>query len=580
MNALTSITNDIRTAAHRTRFRQRFFPRAGLTVTAMVLAIGVCVSSLRAQPPAVSTFRPVPAGPPRLMSPGIPVGGSPAGAVPIRRPLLPGSMTPIPNAEVSTHQRLVQLAAGHPVCVVVGEGLASEFVKTVTKDEGPFQDFVMGAQIRGTQKTRARTGLDFTPHADTARMLFVLKGVTENDTIAQLPRAAVHSAGSFEFEMTKQIEFNGRHLRTWSPSAYMTIRQQNLGAATSVSNIPLLGPLANNIVLNVADQRKPVSEGIAAQRVTQQVAPQFNSNLDEVLAKLNAQLQGNWTQKLSGLGVLPSRISTSTTQDALLCGLDFQAPLAEAADASGRQPLATGKKTPTVLVTRQLIPGSKPQYGADPVLEAPAPYSLDALSLRDRACVLIHASLLEDLVERFHLGGREITDTQLMRLLGTAPADVKGDAPQLYTLILAKENPLFLIIDDGELFIEARVAIRPVIGPELPVQVIQIAMRPELTADQIRLKPVVHSVQPLQTDDKGQAASPMTAMIKQMLDQRLKEFSFQRSFAVSRQGDRGSFPIRIQSLTLVEGWLTATIDSPETSNPASTALDDVESTVQ
>jgi len=544
--------------------------RMSMVGSALMLTLGVVISfapsPLSAQPPAVSALRPSP-GAGLAAGRRAPLGAVPPGAMPIRPPVPPaGMVSPVASVtpEISTHQRLVQIASGHPVCIVVGEGLASEFVGTVTEDEGPFQDFVMGAQVHGTQKTKAHTALDFTPNPDVARMLFVLKGMTENDTIAQLPRAAVHSAGTFEFEMTKQIEFNGRNLRTWSPSAFMKIHQQNLGASTSVSNIPLLGPLANNIVLNVADQRKPVSEGIAAQRVTQQVAPQFNSNLDQVLAKLNEQLQGSWSSKMASVGMTPSRVSTTTTHDALLCGLDFQAALAEAADSSGRQKLSSKSRVPTVLVTRQLIPGLSPRYGADPDLEAPAPYSLDSKTLRDRACLLVHASLIQHLVDRFHLAGREMTDTQLMRVLGTVPADVKGNDPQLYTLILDKDTPLFAIIDDGELFLEIRVAIRPVIGPELPTQVVQLSIRPELTDEQIRIKPVVHSVQPLQVDGKGQAASPLTAMIRQMLDQRLKEFTFQRSYHLSRQEGQSSFPITIQSLTLVEGWLSATIVSTET----------------
>jgi len=562
MNALSSIATLFPGIGMPLSRRTR---RYGFVSACLVLTLGLGgvhpgnPRALAQSPPPA--LRPIPRNPlppgssrspmlPPLRS-SVPMRGVPLTAQPVSRPTPP----------VSTHQRLVELASGHPVCLVVGEGLASEFVGTVTVDEGPFKDYVMGAMVQGVQKTRAKTGLDFTPSADAARMLFVLKGVTENDTVAQVQRASVHSAGTFEFEMTKQIEFNGYNLRTWSPSAFMKIRQQNLDAASPVSNVPLLGPLAKNIILNVADQRKPVSEGIAAQRVTQQVAPQFNSKLDDILAKLNEQLHGPVQKQMGDVGMLPSQISTTTTQDALLCGLEFRPPLAAAADASGKQPLNGNSRVPTKLVTRQLIAAPELQYAAEPGLAAPTPYSLDSKSLRDRGCVLIHASFVEDLVERFHLAGREITDTQLMRWLGTPPADVQGNAPQLYTILLAEKNPLFVIIDDGEIFIEIHAGIRPVVGPELPVQMIQIAVRPQLTDEQIVIKPTVYAVEAF--DKSGvQSASPLTVMIQKLLEQHLPQLTLQRNYEISRQQGRASFPIRIQSLTMVESWLSVTIETP------------------
>jgi len=530
-----------------------------LSITAGALANGTSACA-QFPPPGQMPIRPTMSQNPA--SRGMPGPTGPA-AVP--------KVSPAP--QISTHQRLVQLATRHPVCIVVGEGLASSFVSTITQEEGPFQDVIMGAQVRGTQKTKAHTLLDFTPNNDAAKMLFVLKGTTENETIAQVQRAAVRSAGTFEFEMTKQIEFNGQNIRTWSPSAFMTIHQQNLGAATPVSNVPLLGPLANNIVLNVADQRKPMSEGIAAQRVTQQVAPQFNSNLDKVLAKLNDQLHGPYLTTMAQAGMLPSRVSTTTTQDAMLCGLEFQAPLAAAADASGMQPLSIRPRTPTWLVTRRLVPRTSPQFGAEPEMEAPVPYSLDTRTLRDRACLLIHASLAESLAERFHLAGREFTDTELMRLLGTTSPSDSGNAAKLYTLILDSKNPVFATFDNGEILLSIRLGIRPVLGPELPMHIIQLAVRPQLTADKIVLKPEVRSVEPAVKNQSGALGASATTLIRQAIEQRMQEYSFLRDYEISRQAGRESFPITIQSVTLVDGWLTATIEQPEL--PQSANADEV-----
>lgn len=521
---------------------------------AIVLALGGAEAQAQPQPqyrPPVSVFRPYGA-------PMFPGNVPPArGPRPVATPV-----STAPPPAVSTHQRILQLAAEHPFCIVVGESLASRIIGTQTVDEGPFQDFLMGAQLKGVQKTQARTYIDFTPDVSAAKMVYVLKGVTANDTVAQLPQASVRSAGTFHFEMTKQIEFNGESIRTWSPSAFMKIRQENIGAETRMSNVPLLGPLANNIVLNVADQRKPISEGIAAQRVTQQIAPKFNSTLDEELAKLNQQLQGPLKDRVAQVKMTPSRISTLTTDDALLCGLEFM-PTLEGLGNNPLKPVKQTRKTRTLLVTRQLVPGPSPLSSGSRI-EAPIPYSLDTQTLADRACVLVHASLVQNLADRFELGGREIPDTQLSNLFnpGQATAGEKT-GPQMFTVILDQDEPIQAFVDNGELIVEVRMVIRPIFGPEIPTQAVRLSVRPQMSESEILLDAELISVEPVDaTAASGSKSNPTSLLIRQAIEQRLNDITIPRDFLIPRQQDGKTFPIRIQNLTLVDGWMTAIIESP------------------
>lgn len=541
-----------------------------LLLSAIVLVVGGAEAFAQYRPP-VSVFRPY--GTP--MFPGtVPPGQIPRPQIP--RPVATPVSTATPPA-VSTHQRILQLASEHPFCIVVGETFASRILGSQTVDEGPFEDFLMGAQLKGVQKTRARTYVDFTPDVSAAKILYVLKGVTANDTVAQLPQASVRSAGTFHFEMTKQIEFNGESIRTWSPSAFMTIKQENIGAATTMSHVPLLGPLANNIVLNVAEQRKPISEGIAAQRVTQQIAPKFNSRLDEELAKLNQQLHGPLKERIASVKMTPSRISTLTTDDAFLCGLEFLSTLDES-DNNPVKAVKQSRRTRTLLVTRQLIPGPSPLSSGERI-EAPIPYSLDTHTLADRACVLIHASLVQNLADRFGLGGREIPDTQLSNLFNPMGADGAKTGPQMFTVILDEEEPIQAFVDHGELIVEVRMSIRPIIGPEIPTQAVRISVRPQMSESEILLDAELVSVEPVNaTESNGAKANPMALLIRQAIEQRLNDITIPRDYLIPRQEEgKLPFPIRIQNLTLVDGWITATIESPAPSLDRSTQAElDVE----
>ncbi|WP_437187729.1 hypothetical protein SH668x_001136 [Planctomicrobium sp. SH668] len=476
----------------------------------------------------------------------------------------PVVVTPVPvpvqvnRPTLSTQQALIDLASRHEVCMVVGEDFASRYIGSRTVEEGPFQDFVMGAQLSGVQKTNAQTTVDFLADQNAARMLVVLKGQTENDTVAQVRQSAVRSAGVFFFEMTKQVEFNGGTFTTWSPSASISINQRNLGAATPVSNIPLLGPLANNIALNVAEQQKPMSENFAAHRVTQQIAPTFNSRLDESLKGLNESLHGSFRDYLTRSNLLPSKVSPMTTGDAVLVGVEFL-PSTTASGAnltgSGPTPRATTK-----LGTSRLIGFAAHSNTSDqPVIPA-GQYSLDGTSLRNRACLMINASLVKNLSERFNLNGRVIPDSQISPLL-SGNLNIDSDAkPNLYTVILDQDEPLTAVFDQGEIVLSIKAVIRPVIGSDLPPQIIKIGIVPLVDNGKLHFDSQSRGIFPVNDNEEGRLGEASAAIVEQMIESRLNDYSFNAQYDLNRSQDQSCFTVRITGITLVDNWMTVAVE--------------------
>jgi len=351
---------------------------------------------------------------------------------PIYRPVQAGPMNAVPAAPqqppaVPTAERIRELASWYPLCIIVGENPASQFVSTETVDEGPFQDYIMGARVQGTQKTNSRTSIDFVSNGNALRMQFVLKGITVSNTLAQTSQASIQSAGSVDFQVSKQIEFDGQLIKTWSPAAFMTIRQQNLGASTAMSQIPLLGPLANNIVMSAAEQRKPMSEMIAAQRITQAVAPVFNSRLDGELTRLNSQLSGDLRQKLTTANLYPSHIATVSSDEAGLYGAAFETSIPQASQPGAFHPISNSQRRLRARPVRQLLPAPElPGRAGQTGINAPVPFALEAASIRDRIICLMHESLIGDVALRFNLPGREVPLETLQRFLGK-PANADSD---------------------------------------------------------------------------------------------------------------------------------------------------------
>jgi hypothetical protein len=80
------------------------------------------------------------------------------------------------------------------------------------------------------------------------------------------------------------------------------------------------------------------------------------------------------------------------------------------------------------------------------------------------------------------------------------------------------------------------------------------------------------------TESNGAKANPMALLIRQAIEQRLNDITIPRDYLIPRQEEgKLPFPIRIQNLTLVDGWITATIESPAPSLDRSTQAElDVE----
>lgn len=496
--------------------------------------------------PQTFSTRPVPGRPPQVPYP-IP-GMAPQRANPTAA--IPASMRP--TNQVSTPDSIVSIAQRHPLCVIVGERIASQLIGTDTVEEGPFREMIMGADVKGSQRTNARTSIDFIPNENSVMLKVVLNGHTVSQTISQVRQASIQSAGNIEFQVTKQIEFDGALLRTWTPAAYMTIRQQNLGASTPMSPIPLLGPLANSIVMNAANQQKPMTEAIAAQRITQAVAPEFNNRLDEVLVSLNRKLSGEVKDWLENSQMQPSHIVTRSSHDAGMWGVAFENAAPASAGTIPVQPVSTlGGRRNKAVPSKLLIPVSTSGGSRSPVT---IPFLTEAESIQDRMVALIHESLIADLADRFELSGKDVPPSLLNSFLGGAQAEAQG--PSLGTLVLNKEHPISATINRGDFLLTIRASFKPIIGPEIPPHEVVFSFHPILTETEVLLKPELKSIAQVNPKTGGFLGAAGEGIIRGAIEQKLKDFTFPRIVNIPREEGKTPLPLRLQSLTLADGWLS------------------------
>lgn len=220
-------------------------------------------------------------------------------------------------------QRVRRPAWGAPTAgieLTIHERFLDHWLRVESQETGPVRDCILGAEVLGCQSTESRLSVDLLPDPMNARMELQLRGRTRNQTENRTPQAVILSTGEHHFLLSKLVRFDGTVLTTRSPAAFLFPHQVNRGAVTSGSLVPVLGRMADQMALSVAEQRRPAAERVTADRITRQIVPQFNQSVDQRLTELNLKLKEGWPRWLTALGIEPAETRVATTQTTLQVG--------------------------------------------------------------------------------------------------------------------------------------------------------------------------------------------------------------------------------------------------------------------
>lgn len=455
------------------------------------------VPNVEPQPLPKSVLPSVPESTPqRVLRPGL----QPAPA----EPLLPRSMT----SNVQVH---------------VTDEFANRYLSSVRETAGPVNDCVLGARVLGDQITQSTVSLDFLPSARTALFDVVLQGTTDSRTSSSTPQATIDGTGRQQFNVRKSVEFDGTQFLTRSPGATLTSMQTNRQARTPSSPIPVIGSIADTIALMTADQYRPMAQLEGARRTTNRVAPEFNSNIDERLAKVNDALRKLRDASTTGMALRPDRFRCETTDHDL--SIELQAGVIE------------------------------------PVAPAPA-ITPSGASLR------LHEGALNAWLDSTEPGGREIAVSEIDGWLKTfreglslnaTPVELESgsstfDPASGATIILAEQDPVSVRFADQQFQIVLRASLRPMIGPELPDQEILISYLVRQEAERVLLEPRETTVTSRELVGNGIiVGEALDKIVRDQVQSRLQTLSIPTSviLPVPNAGAR----LTLKSLTLTDGWL-------------------------
>lgn len=514
----------------------------------------------------------------------------------------------------------------------VTQAFLDELIKVESHDAGPVRDCILGAQVVGSQSTETTVHVRLVPNDQQAELEFQLSGVTRNMTENRTPQATIQSEGLHRFEVSKSVTFDGKKLLTRSPSATMYPYQRNRAATTPASSIPILGPLVSQYALQMANQRRPMAERIAAQKITEKVVPLFNSSVDERLTELNSQLRDVLPKHLPLLGIsepttrvwttdkqmkisfawdtvrscpeyVPNVVATDSSElrvalhseavkvwlESLpLGGLEIPVDNLDQWQKELQRSLSlriwgdtrfgeSPDRSPSQVVRADRIRvrtvsdelKTPPRFG-EPTIVGPllVPQPGPGSSLK---VPVIQTPPAEPTIDRPTITPVPQRKTKKVPATDNVPTEDPGvDSLSQSTtqMILAKDNPLSVDFESGEAVITLTAAFRIAPAPQTGYHRIRIPLTSQMQGDQLIVTPGLAMVETVGT------AGPLSELMRMTIEKQVQLRLQPTSWPVERELKReqaNPIVIRLNELSSNSGWLTFVWGVKQTSVPSVSA---------
>lgn len=401
--------------------------------------------------------------------------------------------------------------------VVASEAFLSKIARREQTDSGPVRDFILGANVTGNQRTSSVVTVDLKPSDSDAVFHMLVDGTSFTNTAGVTEKATIYTQGRHNFRASKPVVFDGRTLSTGAAQmVYVDPNNTTVGATTKASGMPLFGKFTERIAKKKAGEKRPESEAIAAQRLTSRVVPQFNTRLDDEIAKANSRLQGETKKRLQDNGLYPERVRVRSSEGFVR----YSSLIANPNELSGDVPNAIANPSRGVIVH-------------------------------------VHESLLNNAVDRMKLAGRTMTNDQIREELERFASALSGrevkfekqaeasEEDKASSLIFAEKDPIRVRIDGGNVILIIRAGIKQEGKEDIPEHLITVPLSVSVKGDKISIERGVVQVSPA-----GIRAGVMRRKIENSLPTRERE----RVVKIAREGSP-EIVLNVTSLKALNGWL-------------------------
>lgn len=346
--------------------------------------------------------------------------------------------------------------------LTIRSAVLEQFLKDSRSEQQPVSKTLLRSEVTGCQTTLTNSQLHILPNSRPLQFEIRTHGTVSSQTTGVNPQAVVQSLGSHRFEVVKPFWFDGRKFLT-RPSHGTIEAWQNPQRVFSIAGtrMPLLAPLTDQVAWNRIRQMQPQINQAVALDLSKDVFPQVDRRVEQEFVRL----QDRWLQAQQVLQRwFPEpwlEWSAVSREDSVLL---TTAPLNDSL-------------TPNAPTARRQDPAARdaPRFNNSVMANS-------ALQPTEDIVLTFSDIALTELVASAIPGGSKITDTQLQRLAELLPKLVTGQAGTLselaaitadkaapatfFTLELPPSQPLSFSCSDGDLQVNFRFRILPLIGSD------------------------------------------------------------------------------------------------------------------
>lgn len=417
--------------------------------------------------------------------------------------------------------------------VVASEAFLNKFVGQTRQESGEVVDYILGANVYGSQVTATTVSLDLRPSPSTARFAIRANGAVSSSTSGTTDQATVYTQGNHYFTADKVIDFNGERFTTYAATIGVSANNNTYDAQTKFSGVPILGGIANSIALDRAAELRGESEAIAAGRVQDRVLPRFNAEVDKEFGAngtRNVEIQTKVIGPLQELELYPDAKSYSTTETEL--------------------------HVRTRLMADGELGGSEPS---------------PSLVLGRGVTILVHESLMNNSMDRMRVAGRTMTDDEfqaelearLSKLLGRevkfkkdAPTSEEESGPK--TLVFDKADPIRFHVADGTLQLTIRAGFKQEGKEDIPTQIITVPLSFSVDMKNVVIQAGNVSISPVEQAESAATQIARAGVIKKKIQTALPTREIDRVAQVDHEGRK--LVMAVTRIRALDGWLSITFE--------------------
>lgn len=423
--------------------------------------------------------------------------------------------------------------------------LASEaFLNKVIKDRrtksGAVRDQVLGANVYGNQQTTTDVGVDILPNESGVTFDLVLTGWTFSNTAGVTSQATIYTHGNHSFRATKEINFDGDKFSTAPALVGVNANNQTVGASTKLDNVPLFGGIAKSVARREANKRRGQSEAIARSKISSQVGPEFDQEVDKKFDSANDDLQNKFFKGLRDTDLYPSAMRFRSSESYIRAD------------------------------TRTMQAG---ELGGSRSLPIPAPAT--------GAVVNLHESAANNTFNKLGLAGKTMNEDEVADHLEKFFSDAfgvdlskkkdeaSGDQPAYdetkknnASFIFAEEDPIRVQFEGNEVILRIRAGLRQEGEEDVPTQEISVPLTFTVQGDKILAESGAARVSPVERPENLNVQIARAGIIRKKIGSALptKELDGNIELEPAEGSEAEPSVLHIREISTLNGWLQLVLE--------------------